>query len=281
MYTDPDGEIISTVITGIVGFFKALGRSIGAGFTSIGNKEKGSQQFSNAWKDYGKEMSNAWKIDMGMFKTDPNKSTGGRVWEFISRFTWQAPQTLLGNLIMTGGNIAGKVNDVSYGYGMTAVDMGLNGSAISVGNYTAGPKGYKADWRDHLFVHEYGHYIQSQRWGPLYLLSVGLPSIQSTTHITGNPNAPRHRDRWFEARASRNAANYFDKHYGSGKDGYLQGSPDFFDKNSFIDGSQTPSPYINPRTGYYNYSSHPISGKFHWTDIWIYIPGLGFIPFYY
>ncbi|KEO71678.1 hypothetical protein EL17_23255 [Anditalea andensis] len=29
--------------------------------------------------------------------------------------------------------------------------------------------GFKPDFRDHLFVHEYGHYLQSQRMGPLYL----------------------------------------------------------------------------------------------------------------
>lgn len=108
------------------------------------------------------------KIDMGLFKTDPNKSGWGQAWELLSRFTWQLPQTLVGNLIVSTGNMFGKVNNVTYGYGVTAVDMGLDGGAITVGNYTAGPSGYTADWRDHLFVHEYGHYVQSQHWGPLY-----------------------------------------------------------------------------------------------------------------
>jgi hypothetical protein len=68
-----------------------------------------------------------------------------------------------------------QINDITYGNGMTAVDMGLKKGAISIGNYTAGPEGYKADWRDHTFVHEYGHYIQSQQHGLVYLLTVLWP----------------------------------------------------------------------------------------------------------
>jgi hypothetical protein len=72
---------------------------------------------------------------------------------------------------------------------------------------------------------------------------------------------------------------YFDKHYGSGKDGYVAGSPDYFDRNSFINESPTISPYINPRTGLYNSRRYPISSNFHWTDIPIYIPGIGLFPY--
>jgi hypothetical protein len=161
---------------------------------------------------------------------------------------------------------------------MTAVDMGLDdGNAVTIGFYSAGPKGYKADWHDHLFVHEYGHYIQSQQHGLVYLLTVGIPSLQSAILQTGNPNSPRHDDRWFEADASYKGAAYFDKHYGSGKDGYVANSPDYFDRNSFITG--TPSSYLNLRTGERNRSVNPISGKFHWTDIPIYIPVIGLFPY--
>jgi hypothetical protein len=72
---------------------------------------------------------------------------------------------------------------------------------------------------------------------------------------------------------------YFDKHYGSGKDGYVTESPDYFDRNSFVTGGGwRGSPYINSRTGEQNYSAYPISGKFHWTDPVIYLPLLGLIP---
>jgi hypothetical protein len=132
-------------------------------------------------------------------------------------------------------SIGHRVNDVNYGYGVTAVDIGLEyGNAITIGNYSAGPHGYKADWRDHLFVHEYGHYVQSQQHGLAYLLTIGIPSLQSAILQTQHPNAPQHDDRWFEADASYKGMSYFDKYYGTGKIGYINGSPDFFDKESFL-----------------------------------------------
>ena len=81
----------------------------------------------------------------------------------------------------------------------------------------------------------------------------------------------------FEADASYKGAAYFDKHYGSKKEGYVANSPDYFDRNSFIRGGR--SPYLNLRRGSYDQGgANPISGKFHWTDIAIYIPVLGLIP---
>jgi len=53
---------------------------------------------------------------------------------------------------------------------------------------------------------------------------------------------------------------FFDKHYGSEKDGYVAGSPDHFDRNSFVNNGN--SPCMNPRDGGYNYKGHPISGEF-------------------
>ena len=155
--------------------------------------------------------------------------------------------------------------------------MGLKTGAVTIGYYTAGPEGYKADWRDHLFVHEYGHYVQSQQHGPLYLLTVGVPSLQSAILQTKNPDSPRHDIRWFEADACYKGAEYFYSHYSSGQNNYETESVDYFERNSFIEGK--PSPYLNPRTGSPNRSINPISGKFHWTDIPIYIPGIGLFPF--
>ena len=218
-----------------------------------------------------------WEIDKGLFHTDPNKSPEGRIWEFFSRITWQLPQTLVGDLFVSGANAFGQVDEVSRGYGMTAVDMGLNkGSAITIGFYTSGPKGYKADWRDHLFVHEYGHYIQSQQHGPVYLLTVGIPSLQSAILQTRSLKSPRHDDRWFEADASYKGMDYFDRHYGSMKADYVYKNPEFFDKTSFLSGGF--SPYLNSRTNSYYQFGNPITGKFHWTDPIVYVPLLGLIP---
>jgi len=218
-----------------------------------------------------------WEIDKGLFHVDSNTSP---FWEVLSRLTWQLPQTLVGDIFVSTANAFGKVNGVTHNYGMTAVDMGLDGGAVTLGFYSAGPNGYKADWRDHLFVHEYGHYIQSQQYGPSYLLAIGLPSLQSAIMQTNNANAPQHNVRWFEADASYKGADYFDKYYGSQVAGYVAGDPNYFDRNSFIAGnsSQVNSPYINPRTGKYNKTDNPISDRFHWTDICIYFPIIGLLP---
>ena len=259
IYTDPTGEIFGTIFGVISDLFDNIFVR-----TIKGNKWDWTQ------------TKLGWEIDKGLFHTDPNKSTGGRIWEFVSRITWQAPQTLVGDLFVSGANAFGQVNNVTHNYGMTAVDMGLDDSAITISNYTAGPEGYKADWRDHLFVHEYGHYIQSQQHGPAYFLTVGIPSLQSAILQTKDPNTPRHHDRWFEADANYKAAGYFDKHYGR-KDNDTGTNDQYFDRNSFIKG--TYMPYPNPRTSSRYDNDYPISGKFHWTDIPIHTPIIGVFPY--
>ena len=260
MYSDPDGEIFGTVF----GFLSDLIDNV---FVRTFTGEKWD------WT----QTKNGWEIDKSIFHTDPNKTIGGRVWEVVSRFTWQLPQTIIGDLFVSVANAFGYVNYISHGYGVTAVDMGLKKGAVTIGYFTAGPEGYKANWRDHLFVHEYGHYVQSQQHGPLYLLTVGIPSLQSAILQTNNPDSPSHDIRWFEADASYKGAEYFDSNYGSGQNNFETGSIDYFERNSFVGG--TPSSYLNPRTGLQNRSINPISGKFHWTDIPIYIPGIGLFPF--
>lgn len=258
-YTDPTGEFL-VVDAWIWGFLSK--------FVQTGS-------FKEAYHEGNRRGQIDIDLMAGLFKTDPNKSNGERAWELFSRFTWQFPQTFGGYFFNSGANTYfGAVSDVDYGYGMTVVDMGLNNSAVTIGNYTSGPKGYKADWRDHLFVHEYGHYIQSQQWGPFYLPLIGIPSIQSAImYDPTNSGTPDHDNRWFEADASYKGMTYFDKYHGSGKSGYSANSPDYFDRNSFVGGTR--SSYLNPRTGERNRSSNPIGGKFHWTDLAIYVP----IPF--
>ena len=249
MYSDPNGEIFGTIF----GFVSDLIDNV---FVRTFTGEKWD------WT----QTKNGWEIDKSIIYTDPNKSTGERIWEVISRLTWQLPQTLIGDLFVSGANALGYVNDITHGYGVTAVDMGLKIGAVTIGYFTAGPEGYKADWRDHLFVHEYGHYIQSQWHGPLYLFSVGIPSGLSGL-IDTKWHTKYHRTRWFEADASYKGMNYFDKYYGGGKEGYVVGNPDYFDKNSFS--NKGFSPYINPRTNSHYQSTHSTSGKFHWTDFLI------------
>ena len=72
------------------------------------------------------------------------------------------------------------------------------------------------------YMHEYGHYLQSQRYGPRYLTEVGIPSIFSANKsevIEGddiyNPyKITTHKTAWFEMDANKRAANYFGEHNG-------------------------------------------------------------------
>lgn len=81
-------------------------------------------------------------------------------------------------------------------------------------------KGDFADYvkNNQLYIHEYGHYIQSQRWGPIYVFSIGLPSLISAIRDEKIPydpyNASTHDYFWTEYRANRNAAKYFNLYYG-------------------------------------------------------------------
>lgn len=70
--------------------------------------------------------------------------------------------------------------------------------------------------KDPMYMHEYGHYIDSQMFGPGYV--VWLSSVVSATRFKQLPNEPlgvtTHDQFWTEMRANRNAKKYFRKYYG-------------------------------------------------------------------
>lgn len=59
-----------------------------------------------------------------------------------------------------------------------------------------------------LCMHEFGHTADSQRFGPLYLLVIGLPSLASAM------GKGDHSQFWTELRANRHAKRYFTKNFG-------------------------------------------------------------------
>ena len=54
--------------------------------------------------------------------TDSNKNFGEQLLEIVSRVTWQAPQTLVGNLYSNVSNWAWQVDKVEYYGGATVLD---------------------------------------------------------------------------------------------------------------------------------------------------------------
>lgn len=170
MYTDPNGEFF-IIDSWILGFIH--------GFFSTGNN-----RWEAAWNTANRLAGNDLKLWGGLFITDPNKSFFGQVWEIVSRFTWQAPQTLAGFTLSQFANASewigftnGGIQSIDYLYGATVVTYNVGGwGAVTLGNYINGENSLRANPNNSLFQHEYGHYIQSQTSGIFYLSRYGIPS---------------------------------------------------------------------------------------------------------
>ena len=191
MYSDPDGEFF-VLDSWIVGFLQGF----------FGNNEN---SFSNGCSKGNQLAANDAKIWCGLFQTDSNKSFLGQTWEFVSRLTWQAPQTIVGFGFSQISNLAGQIDNVDY-YGGATVCSGNffgSGAAVTLGSYINGSTSLSADPNNTFFQHEYGHFLQSQEMGIAYLNRVGLPSLLSTHNHDYHP---------VELDANMRAFLYFNKY---------------------------------------------------------------------
>jgi RHS repeat-associated protein len=178
-YIDPDGRL--PIVSSVVGFIKGA-------FAKRSNFEKkGTTRMGNALRSAWRHEKNAWKITGGLFATDKNKSFNGKVGQIFSRFTTELPQTVLGLVSSYGANLFGKMLDVNYKAGATVSKMrGLFG-AFTLGSFVIGDRMISASPDNSLFQHEYGHYLQSQATGFLYLFKYAIPSLYSAA-ITNRNN---------------------------------------------------------------------------------------------
>ncbi len=179
--------------------------------------------FGGDWSALG----NAGEIFLGNFYLDENRSFFGGVWQGISRHTWEFPQTGLGHTWTQLRNTFGGVDRVDYFGGATfATRENQDGrSGMSLGNFIN-----ISIWdeihgdfdarviSDPLFMHEYGHSFDSQIFGISYLWTIGLPSLISAgtaSQVAGEPfGVTTHVFRWYEMRANRHGARYFNKYFG-------------------------------------------------------------------
>ena len=195
VYTDPSGDFI-VIDSWLIGLF------------------------SGGWKEANKRAGNDIKIWGGLFTTDPNKTFLGQIWEVLSRFTWQLPQTIGGWGTAQSFNtfgLKGGVESVTYKYGATVITTRDDWTAVTQGSYIVGGNSLKADANNSLFQHEYGHYIQSQSMGWAYYPRVGIPSLKSE-HGNYKQNYPSHDFHPVEQDANRRAFLYFNKHAGGFQD---------------------------------------------------------------
>lgn len=217
------------------------------------------------------KTENAFKIDTAPFK--------GNIENIAMNMTWGVANTGYGNQIAHICNITGMIEKggVSEMDGLTAIGGITSGEmAFTIGPYSFGPKNYKATWKDHLFVHEYGHYLQHHDWGLLYLPIIGLPSLLSAMNVE-DKYGKDHLTRWFEVDASKRGGEYFDRKYGHSsqayrdaynKDPYKIDESQFFNLKRFHESAN--SPYINPRTGSNNQiRSYPSSFSYDFFDFTI------------
>ncbi|MDR1552838.1 MAG: RHS repeat-associated core domain-containing protein [Prevotellaceae bacterium] len=226
---DPDGEGFFSSLWGAVsGFWKGI-------FNLKGRGENILEKVWNGIKDVAKStwdgFRNSIKINWGLFQGNPH--------QIVSRFTWELPQTFIGNEWSHIRNITWQVDKVRYFDGATYVinanskyRMGVTlGSYINIDireSYDKNiyePNGKFTVINDPLFMHEYGHYIQSQEMGWGYLFEVGLPSFFSA--MNSKKNYAYRKYSWGgkayltshdvyrkEMAANREAAYYFYIHYG-------------------------------------------------------------------
>ena len=211
-YTDPTGEFfLGTILT-------LVGDLLKTAFIDGGLDPTSKSARQNAWKDFDPTASwsptnKAWKIDIGGFKTDPNRNFWGRSWQLISRWTWELPQTVLGKGYSHIRNMTGNVDDVSYYGGATLVNKNDNSGwrwGLTLGPYINSKNVVADPYTDDLFRHEFGHTLQSRLVGPLYLTHVGIPSFIGSG--LENLGLNDHNREWYETQANRMSERYFRNH---------------------------------------------------------------------
>ena len=152
------------------------------------------------------DIENAATIFAGQYSFNTNNSFVEQVWQGVSRATWERIQQFGGNTLSHFRNMIGKVDKVTLFDGVVLVNNDKKGkqNGLTLGNYI---NSTNMKLEDNMFMHEYGHTIQSKRLGPLYI-SIGIFSLVSAASSSESD----HDKRWYEMWANRLGYNYFNKH---------------------------------------------------------------------
>ncbi len=180
---DPDGEFIFGYLSG---WFRGLFKG------------------KNPFKEGFEAARNEAKITLGLFRSGGDQNFFQSAWEVVSRFTWQLPQTLVGYGYANYLNYTSDTKIDYYG-GATTISTPAMKNTVTLGNYIAGNPNLKADPSNYLFQHEFGHYLQSKKYGPAYLSAFAIPSGLSVAK--GND----HKLFRVEQDANARAIKYFNK----------------------------------------------------------------------
>ncbi|MDH6396284.1 hypothetical protein M2450_000315 [Dysgonomonas sp. PF1-23] len=195
--------------------------------TGLGKWAFGGGSFSrDVLQATWKPVWNGMKIDAGMFVFD-------NPFQAFSRWTWELPQSLIGNAWSSARNVAGYADQIKYYRGATFIihDNSSKYDGVTLGNYINmnirdpyDKTKYEPSWNDNKFtpiadnmmMHEYGHFLQSQRIGFFYLSAVGIPSLINRLGWIGGD-----KDRFYTEKWANNLAYHFfvgKEHGGNGWD---------------------------------------------------------------
>ena len=202
-YTDPSGELFGLSI--FTGFLKGFGKFIHKGdFRAI---------FDETIKNFNNEV----RLASGFFR--------GNTGQILSRLTWESLQTAIGYMYNDYMITFHDVSFVDYFDGATYIVRKSNQSenAVTIGSFIhikttdeipLDSKGHIDPTQNPLYMHEYGHYLQSQSSGFGYLFKYGIPSLMSASISRKMNIAPfsTHRITTVEKDANKRAAQYFKKY---------------------------------------------------------------------
>lgn len=137
---------------------------------------------NDGWDGLGR----AGKLFLGNFYLNKNEPWLG-MWQGFTRHTWEMPQSWLGQTVSQVLNTSGITDKVEYWGGATFSTTRNQDIAVSIGNYINVRTQAYTDFdsyilTDQTVMHEYGHTFDSRIWGPLYLFSIGLPSLISANN---------------------------------------------------------------------------------------------------
>lgn len=128
--------------------------------------------------------------------TDSNKTFFGKVLQILGHFTWELPQQVLGLLTGEFTNLFGGIESV-YRYTNGAMVLSnrwmSKGEGFTLGNIiTVGKESSISD-----IQHEFGHYIQSRIFGPLWTPAFGIPSIINAWLSPGYPTLQEYENSFY------------------------------------------------------------------------------------
>lgn len=95
----------------------------------------------------------------------------------LLRFSWEIIQTLVGFFTAHFSNLFREVKAVKFVEGVTVLEGGGMGGSVCFGSHILLFPGFPAQVGHYLFMHEFGHTLQSRESGPLYLFKYGIPSL--------------------------------------------------------------------------------------------------------